>query len=815
MKRDSVTYRLGTSGEQDVINTLGKIKEAGEASAKAMGSAYDRDLRVAETAVERLQRRAEQLKALGGSAIQRTINANTGINSAELGNTKSAEASMRAFVDAQMEASRASDRLLAQFDPLYAAQLRYNQAMSEATRLNRAGALSTDQLANVQQRAKAELDAVRVAQDRSAGASAAMGAGYQNLGFQVSDFAVQVGGGTSAVRAFALQGPQAIQALAMMGQGAQGAGGKFARFAAFLGGPWGAALTVGVSVAGALATKLLDTGDAAEVVVKSLDDVRLVSDGVSDAQSVLSGMFDMTTGALTGQNEVLRANIALMAAKLRAEAATARSIALDVAGDAGKSNLSPASIYMGTAFFSNNTVAKSKLQQVIAGKADPSEVIKWAEKADFSRLAVSQTEFINAVARAAEVASKRATAAAIDDSLASGRLDPDLRQPGTASARARGGGRDNAGERAAREAERANRELEQTLRSLTDAYDPLAAAEAKRADQLADILKLEQAGMLDPGRAEFFRDKNRDEYLNTVFAPEIEAGKEADEERAQERERQNQLIVDMLADQERAVQLQALDAQLIGASADERERELGHLGFILDLQRQGLPLEDDRVRALIRGNDALIAQGQAMADANRVLEEQRRIGENLIDTIFDPQNWDDWGELGKKVIQDLIREMLILAAINPLKNQLFGSGLPTLGGGGILGFLGGLFGGPKIGGGGGVGGAILNISSASGRASGTEWDPGGWRRVGEFGEELVRLPRGSQVVNAGRTRAMGQSGSARPLVIHNTIHADGADAAGLRRVEDAVDRLNASIERRAIAATIDANQRTFGAIWAG
>ena len=123
---------------------------------------------------------------------------------------------------------------------------------------------------------------------------------------------------------------------------------------------------------------------------------------------------------------------------------------------------------------------------------------------------------------------------------------------------------------------------------------------------------------------------------------------------------------------------------------------------------------------------------------------------------------------------------------------MFNSDLPTLGdGGGFLGFLGGIF----------------------GNASGTEWSAGGRRRVGEFGEELVRLPRGAQVMNAGRTRQADRAGGARPIAITYNLSADGADPAQLRRLEDAFRELNASLEGRSVRAVLQAHSDTFGQIW--
>jgi hypothetical protein len=75
-------------------------------------------------------------------------------------------------------------------------------------------------------------------------------------------------------------------------------------------------------------------------------------------------------------------------------------------------------------------------------------------------------------------------------------------------------------------------------------------------------------------------------------------------------------------------------------------------------------------------------------------EELNRFGGQLIDDVLNPDNWTSWGDMGKRVLHELEVELITLAAINPLKNLLTGSTLPTLGG--LFSKLGGLFGGgPK------------------------------------------------------------------------------------------------------------------------
>jgi hypothetical protein len=41
-------------------------------------------------------------------------------------------------------------------------------------------------------------------------------------------------------------------------------------------------------------------------------------------------------------------------------------------------------------------------------------------------------------------------------------------------------------------------------------------------------------------------------------------------------------------------------------------------------------------------------------------------------------DWKSWGDAGRAVLEDLSREVIKLAVLNPLKNALFGSDLSTL-----------------------------------------------------------------------------------------------------------------------------------------
>lgn len=78
---------------------------------------------------------------------------------------------------------------------------------------------------------------------------------------------------------------------------------------------------------------------------------------------------------------------------------------------------------------------------------------------------------------------------------------------------------------------------------------------------------------------------------------------------------------------------------------------------------------------------------QHVEDTADQLRQAKDIGRELVDDVLSPDNWDDWGAAGKRILHDLEAEMWRLAVINPLKNLLFGDKLATFGslfgGGGV------------------------------------------------------------------------------------------------------------------------------------
>lgn len=154
-------------------------------------------------------------------------------------------------------------QLRASLDPVYAASMQYERATETVNAAVKAQIVTQEQANRVLMQAeKAYLSispaAAKVASAaRTAGAematvgrsSSAMGFAVQNSAFQIGDMAVQIAGGTSAMRAMSMQLPQLL--------------GGF--------GVWGAVIGGVVAVGGALAPMLFGAGKAAKDAGEGLD----------------------------------------------------------------------------------------------------------------------------------------------------------------------------------------------------------------------------------------------------------------------------------------------------------------------------------------------------------------------------------------------------------------------------------------------------------------------------------------------------------------------------------------------------------------
>lgn len=194
--------------------------------------------------------------------------------------------------------------------------------------------------------------------------------GMQQLSFQLNDVSAQMATGTQASVIFAQQSGQVIQAV-------QGMAGGTSKFANFMGGPWGIAISVGVSALAALWAMLGKSKDAAEKANKAhetlADKINLtkhsyeeVTQAVRDYNAEQSKARQLTLDAAAATAVQASNNIKAALAerqKLQAQLETAYSAASNTGGRAanfGGNYISP----------EQNAAVKSLQEQMRRNAAD-------------------------------------------------------------------------------------------------------------------------------------------------------------------------------------------------------------------------------------------------------------------------------------------------------------------------------------------------------------------------------------------------------------------------------------------------------------
>ncbi|PNU02521.1 phage tail length tape measure family protein [Novosphingobium guangzhouense] len=376
------------------------------------------------------------------------------------------------------EFARQVSTLRASLDPTGTALAGYRQQVKILQESYKLGAISQAQFITGMKGA--------VAAYRSAGSgvretNGQVQAGMQQLQFQLNDIVTMWAMGAKPMQIFTSQAGQVTQAISLMSTGA-------GRFGAFMAGPWGLAITSGAIVLAALLPKLMETEDA-------MKDVELASNGLADAQSVLGEMFDLTTGKLKNQNEMLRLNAQLMAINLRAQADAEKASSESTFRNfqMGNLGLSTGQKVVGALGFDvsgameRNSAARKLLAEFQGGKIDSLTAARKAEGLDFNGLAVTKQEFLQAIADGVSYPGKQEVASKIEKSLKDGVLDPSLREDAKAKKPRKKAGKTDA-EIAAQQAQEIDRLNVEELRAKLD----LAKSAEDRASLSYDLLAAEK-----------------------------------------------------------------------------------------------------------------------------------------------------------------------------------------------------------------------------------------------------------------------------------------------------------------------------------
>ncbi|PHQ63645.1 MAG: hypothetical protein COC10_05140, partial [Sphingobium sp.] len=343
------------------------------------------------------------------------------------GSTQKAAVAARAYANAQRDiaeaataAARAVDTATAE-DRAYAITARDAAAAAEIEARRMEGVAATHRkVAAVLVDTGGSLEKMNVAGAVSAGAQRAA---YANLSNQIADVAVQAQMGTNAFTILLQQGTQASFAMAQ-------AGGKLGAIGRFLTNPWVAAVTTASLVLGTFVTKLGEASDASNLA-------KVGANALTDAQSVLGTMFDLTSGKLENQNELLRLNARLTAINLRAEAtAKETSSRAALAGARENSTLGTVSRFFARTPenpFTRAAVqpaAQKTIDDLLAKSITSEQAMKALEKlpdALFANSGSSKTEVIQALVDRATAERNHFAADLIDKTLDTGVLAQELR----------------------------------------------------------------------------------------------------------------------------------------------------------------------------------------------------------------------------------------------------------------------------------------------------------------------------------------------------------------------------------------------------
>jgi len=328
----------------------GRIRQATGAERLVAGDAsIDRAALAATTldqVLARVATKGPQVQAALTSAAKASAAAMDEANRAaqKLAQSLEAEAA-KAARELALETDRLAKEaaiLRGQLDPLYVAQVRFDQEMNRADDLLRAGTISQREYAMATQASRDALQQANaaihgVAEGARAGTTAnhLMANSTRGLrqasvqaGQQLQDIAISIYSGQRASVVFAQQLPQLAFALTSLEGSTNKTLSKIGTFATFLSGPWGLAVGLAVGALGMLASEYFSAGEASDKAknksydfAKALDVTKLSAEQLVDAMKQL---VEETERAIQSQDALVdsRANNAKISeAQARSELA--------------------------------------------------------------------------------------------------------------------------------------------------------------------------------------------------------------------------------------------------------------------------------------------------------------------------------------------------------------------------------------------------------------------------------------------------------------------------------------------------------------
>ncbi|SMF72269.1 Phage-related minor tail protein [Azospirillum oryzae] len=139
----------------------------------------------------------------------------------------------------------------------------------------------------------------------------------------------------------------------------------------------------------------------------------------------------------------------------------------------------------------------------------------------------------------------------------------------------------------------------------------------------------------------------------------------------------------MLQRQRDQLELGQKQLQLIGASAEQRAVELARTQALIDLRERNIDAASREGQAYLANAEALARQNLALERTNAAYQELEQFGDRSFDAILQKlsaagKSTMSWADAISTVSVELQQLALKMAVINPLKNMVMGTNLPTL-----------------------------------------------------------------------------------------------------------------------------------------
>ncbi|CAO3351966.1 tape measure protein [Azospirillum melinis] len=139
----------------------------------------------------------------------------------------------------------------------------------------------------------------------------------------------------------------------------------------------------------------------------------------------------------------------------------------------------------------------------------------------------------------------------------------------------------------------------------------------------------------------------------------------------------------MLQQQRDQLELGQKQLELIGASAEQRAVELARTQALIDLREHNIDAASREGQAYLANAEALARQNLALERTNAAYQELEQFGDRSFDAILQKlsaagKSTLSWADAIGTVSVELQQLALKMAVINPIKNWVMGSNLPTM-----------------------------------------------------------------------------------------------------------------------------------------